>query len=74
VLMDMMMPELGGEGAIKTLKLLNPQVKIIATSGITANQGVAEAAGAEATFLSKPFSADDLLNILHGVLAKESSV
>lgn len=72
VLMDMMMPELGGEGAIKTLKLLNPQVKIIATSGITANQGLAEAAGAEATFLPKPFSADDLLNILHGVLAKES--
>jgi two-component system, cell cycle sensor histidine kinase and response regulator CckA len=74
VLMDMMMPELGGEGAIKTLKLLNPQAKIIATSGITANQGLAEAAGAEATFLSKPFSANDLLNILHGVLAKESSL
>lgn len=74
VLMDMMMPELGGERAIKTLKLLNPQAKIIATSGITANQGLAEAAGAEVTFLSKPFSTDDLLNILHGVLAKESSL
>jgi two-component system, cell cycle sensor histidine kinase and response regulator CckA len=74
VLMDMMMPELGGEGAIKTLKLLNPQVKIIATSGITANQGLAEAAGAEASFLSKPFSAHDLLNILHGVLTKDSSI
>jgi two-component system, cell cycle sensor histidine kinase and response regulator CckA len=74
VLMDMMMPELGGEGAIKTLKRLNPQVKIIATSGITANQGLAEAAGAEASFLSKPFSANDLLNILHGVLTKDSSI
>jgi two-component system, cell cycle sensor histidine kinase and response regulator CckA len=74
VLMDMMMPELGGEGAIKTLKLLNPQAKIIATSGIISNQGLAEAAGAEATFLSKPFSADDLLSILHSVLAKESSL
>jgi two-component system, cell cycle sensor histidine kinase and response regulator CckA len=69
VLMDMMMPELGGEGAIKTLKLLNPQVKVIATSGIAANQGAAEAAGAEKVFLSKPFTVDDLLNVLHRVLA-----
>jgi two-component system, cell cycle sensor histidine kinase and response regulator CckA len=69
VLMDMMMPELGGEGAIKTLKLLNPQVKIIATSGIAANQCSAEAAGAEKVFLSKPFTVDDLLNVLHRVLA-----
>jgi two-component system, cell cycle sensor histidine kinase and response regulator CckA len=69
VLMDMMMPELGGEGAIKTLKLLNPQVKIIATSGIATNQGVAKAAGAEAVFLSKPFTVDDLLSVLHCALA-----
>lgn len=69
VLMDMMMPELGGEGAIKTLKLLNPQVKIIATSGIATNQGAAKAAGAEAVFLSKPFTVDDLLSVLHCALA-----
>jgi two-component system, cell cycle sensor histidine kinase and response regulator CckA len=65
----MMMPELGGEGAIKALKLLNPQVKIIATSGIATNQGAAKAAGAEAVFLSKPFTVDDLLSVLHCALA-----
>jgi two-component system, cell cycle sensor histidine kinase and response regulator CckA len=71
VLMDMMMPELGGEGAIRTLKLLNPQVKIIATSGIATNQGLAEAAGAEAVFLSKPFTVDDLLDVVHCVLSEK---
>jgi two-component system, cell cycle sensor histidine kinase and response regulator CckA len=70
VLMDMMMPEMGGEGAIRTLQLLNPQIKIIASSGIASNQGLAEAAGAKA-FLSKPFTADNLLNTLKRVLAEE---
>jgi two-component system, cell cycle sensor histidine kinase and response regulator CckA len=70
-IMDMMMPELGGAGAIRTLKLLNPQVKIIATSGIAANQESAEAAGAEKVFLTKPFTVDDLLNVLHCVLAEK---
>jgi two-component system, cell cycle sensor histidine kinase and response regulator CckA len=70
VLMDMMMPEMGGERTIRTLKLMDPQVKIIAFSGIASNQGLAEAAGAKA-FLSKPFTVDDLLNTLHRVLAAE---
>jgi two-component system, cell cycle sensor histidine kinase and response regulator CckA len=64
VLMDMMMPEMGGEGAIQTLRLMNPQVKIIASSGIASNKALAEAAGAKA-FLSKPYSMQDLLETLH---------
>ena len=68
VLIDMMMPELGGEGAITTLKLLNPEVKIIASSGIASNQALAESAGAKDRFLAKPFTADDLLNVIHHVL------
>jgi two-component system, cell cycle sensor histidine kinase and response regulator CckA len=70
VLMDMMMPEMGGEKAIQTLRLMNPQVKIIASSGIESNKEVAAAVGAKA-FLSKPFTSDDLLNTLHRVLFKD---
>ncbi|MGA7936580.1 MAG: response regulator, partial [Kovacikia sp.] len=64
VLIDMMMPEIGGAGAIQTLRLMNPQVKIIASSGIALNQKLAEAAGAKA-FLFKPYSMQDLLGTLH---------
>lgn len=67
VLIDMMMPEMGGEGAMQTLRLMNPQVKIIASSGIETNKGLAEAAGAKA-FLSKPYSMQDLLETLHEVI------
>jgi two-component system, cell cycle sensor histidine kinase and response regulator CckA len=70
VLMDMMMPEMGGEKAIQTLRLMNPQVKIIASSGIESNKEVAAAVGAKA-FLSKPFTSDDLLNTLHRVLLED---
>jgi two-component system, cell cycle sensor histidine kinase and response regulator CckA len=70
VLMDMMMPEMGGEKAIQTLRLMNPRVKIIASSGIESNKEVAAAVGAKA-FLSKPFTSDDLLNTLHRVLLED---
>jgi two-component system, cell cycle sensor histidine kinase and response regulator CckA len=71
VLMDMMMPEMGGEGAMQTLRLMNPQVKIIASSGIALNQGLAKAAGAKA-FLSKPYSMQDLLGTLHEAINRQS--
>jgi two-component system, cell cycle sensor histidine kinase and response regulator CckA len=64
VLIDMMMPEMAGEKAIQTLRLMNPQVKIIASSGIASNKALAEAAGAKA-FLAKPYSIKDLLETLH---------
>jgi two-component system, cell cycle sensor histidine kinase and response regulator CckA len=70
VLMDMMMSEMGGEKAIQTLRLMNPRVKIIASSGIESNKEVAAAVGAKA-FLSKPFTSDDLLNTLHRVLLED---
>jgi two-component system, cell cycle sensor histidine kinase and response regulator CckA len=64
VLLDMMMPEMEGKEAMRILKLMNPQVKIIASSGIASNKGLAEAAGAVA-FLPKPFSVQDLLGALY---------
>jgi two-component system, cell cycle sensor histidine kinase and response regulator CckA len=70
VLMDMMMPEMGKEKAIQTLRLMNPQVEIIASSGIESNKEVTAAVGAKA-FLSKPFTSDDLLNTLHRVLLED---
>jgi two-component system, cell cycle sensor histidine kinase and response regulator CckA len=67
VLIDMMMPEMIGERAMQTLRLMNSQVKIIASSGIETNKGLAEAAGAQA-FLSKPYSVQDLLGALHDAI------
>jgi two-component system, cell cycle sensor histidine kinase and response regulator CckA len=71
VLMDMMMPEMGGEGAIQILKRMNPHVEIIASSGIASNKVQAETSGAKA-FLSKPYAIQALLSTLHEVLNKKA--
>jgi two-component system, cell cycle sensor histidine kinase and response regulator CckA len=65
VLLDMMMPLLDSATTIRTLRKLNPQVKIIAMSGLATNEAITRTMneGAKA-FLSKPFTADELLNLL----------
>ncbi len=70
VVTDMMMPVLGGGELLRALQQLNPAVRVIAVSGISANEAVARAAGPEGTtFLAKPFTAAALLQALHEVLA-----
>lgn len=70
VLIDMMMPEMDGATAIATLQQLNPQVKIIAMSGLTSTEALAKAAGTGVQgFLAKPFTQWDLLNTISGVLS-----
>jgi two-component system, cell cycle sensor histidine kinase and response regulator CckA len=72
VLMDIMMPSMAGATAIRTLQRMNPQVQIIAMSGLVSAESLAQATGAGIQgFLPKPFSAKDLLNILQGVLVME---
>nr|WP_290879434.1 response regulator [Fischerella sp.] len=55
VLLDMMMPSMDGAIAIRTLEKINPNVKIIATSGLSSQQNIAESQGAAVkAFLTKP--------------------
>jgi PAS domain S-box-containing protein len=70
VLTDMMMPYLDGTATIRALQKINPTVKVIASSGL-ADDGKATEAGdlGVKTFLSKPYTAEDLLNAIAEVLA-----
>lgn len=69
VLTDMMMPFMDGPATIRALKKLDPQVKIIAASGLTAQGKVVDAddLGVQA-FLQKPFTAKRLLEALDKIL------
>ena len=69
VITDMMMPEMDGITTIRELRKLNPDVKVIASSGFMENERVAEfmGNGVEA-FLHKPYTADKLLETLHKYL------
>ena len=65
VLMDLMMPSLDPMTLIRTLCKLNPQVQIVAMSGLATNAALATtmSEGVQA-FLAKPFTALDLLKVL----------
>jgi PAS domain S-box-containing protein len=66
VLLDMMMPSMDGAVTIRTLQKINPQVKIIAISGLASNEKIAEASGIGVkAFLSKPCTAEELLKTIH---------
>ena len=65
VLVDMMMPSMDGPTTIRVLKRINPKVKIIGVSGLVSNHEMIKIVGDSiTTFLSKPFTSDELLKIL----------
>ncbi len=69
VLTDMLMPFMDGPATIRALQKMNPQVQIIAASGLTtghkAGEGPLEGVR---MFLSKPYTAEKLLKALAEVL------
>ncbi|AFZ35266.1 multi-sensor hybrid histidine kinase [Stanieria cyanosphaera PCC 7437] len=69
VLMDMMMPAMDGSSTIRALRKINPQLKIIATSGLASNEKLTENADVRiTTFLPKPYTAKDLLESLEKLI------
>ena len=69
VVMDMVMPYLDGPATIRAIQRLNPEVKIIASSGLSANDNTFEAANEGVRiFLKKPYTAEKLLKALAEVL------
>ncbi len=73
VLTDMMMPYMDGPATIRALQKLNPRVKIIASSGLTETARMAEASsnGGVSKFLTKPYTAEKLLETIAEVLKEE---
>lgn len=71
VLTDVMMPYMDGPLTIRALKKLNPQVKIIATSGLAENFKLGEVNGSVKRFLPKPYTAEKLLITLRDLLNED---
>jgi len=68
VILDIMMPNMGGIPLTRRLKQINPKIKVIAMSGWLANREAALDAGAD-IFMCKPYALDELLkhvwNLIH---------
>jgi CheY-like chemotaxis protein len=62
VLTDLMMPFVDGPATIRALKKINPEVRIIASSGLAESQKLDDDTSALVNaFILKPYSADKLL-------------
>lgn len=69
VMVDMLMPAMDGMTAIRTLQKLNPEVKVIATSGLAANdRSLASVSDRVGAFLVKPYTAQELLGTIRRLL------
>ena len=69
VLTDMTMPTINGADSIRALRQINPAVRIIAVSGLSANANVArDAAAGVKRFLLKPYTTETLLKALKELL------
>lgn len=74
VLLDLMMPSLDSSTIINALQKINPQVKIIAMSGLVSNGEVAKASSKGVReFLAKPFTLQELLQVLFKIKPKTVS-
>lgn len=76
VITDMAMPIMDGAATILALRTINPDVNIIASSGLTmsgkkSNRGRPIPEGVR-DFITKPYTAETLLNSLARVLGRES--
>ncbi len=73
VLTDVMMPVMDGAAMMRVLKKLEPNIKVIATSGIDQDAKFEElkSLGMKA-FIAKPYTADKILTALRDVLATDA--
>jgi two-component system cell cycle sensor histidine kinase/response regulator CckA len=69
VILDLIMPEMGGTECLKELLKIDPQVKVLVASGYSADASVKETIqmGAKG-FVNKPFRVKDLLSEVRKVL------
>ncbi|HSE84049.1 MAG TPA: PAS domain S-box protein, partial [Thermodesulfobacteriota bacterium] len=70
IIMDLMMPVMDGPSSIRKLKTIDPNVKIIVTSGLIERDKLAEISSVDIqAILLKPYTPETLLKNLHGVLS-----
>ena len=70
VIIDMTMPVLGGVPTMRELVRINPDIRIIAASGIHDNEAVAKSVGRQVRqFLAKPFTSEMLLRAVARAVA-----
>jgi DNA-binding NtrC family response regulator len=72
VLLDMLMPHLDGEGTLEELRRINPEVKVILSSGYSEGDITVQCTGIEPNqFVKKPYRYEDLTSAFKHLLDNE---
>lgn len=71
VITDMEMPLMNGAALVSALHKINPQLKVIVTSGLNDTQFITS--NDRIRFLQKPYTAEQLLTAVHDLLAGKES-
>jgi two-component system cell cycle sensor histidine kinase/response regulator CckA len=71
VVLDVIMPRLGGEETLLELRRLRPGIKVLLTSGYNERESILRATSqGSARFLQKPFQPQTLLEVVHAILGR----
>ena len=71
VILDLQMPVMGGEEARAELRVINPKIPILLSSGFDESEATKRfAAGGPAGFLQKPYSSQRLVSAVAAVLQR----
>ena len=73
VMTDMVMPYLDGPATISALRRLDPNVRVIAASGLSENEKITQDL-VNITFLHKPFTTEKLLTTVSQALQQRNRV
>lgn len=72
VVLDLIMPEMGGKQCLEQLVKLNPNVKVVIASGFSPNGQIKEVLGSGAQgFVGKPYDMRTVLEVVRDVLDKK---
>lgn len=72
VILDSMMPFMDGPATLRALRATAPELKILGVSGLGGGEGFSEEQGGVDAFLSKPYTATQLLSALRRALTPKS--
>ncbi len=74
VITDMMMPVMDGISTIRALRKINPEIKIIASSGFLEDANITQFVDSSMeAFLHKPYTAEQLLTLIHRQLHEKNA-
>jgi len=74
VILDMVMPEMGGGEVLDEMKKINPEVKVLLSSGYSLNGQASRIINRGCVgFIQKPFTIRDISNQLHKIIDKQKT-